>query len=71
MRKSFNIHFNRKDDELLWVGRLATLTVALLSIAWIPGMKILSDQVLIALAKVGAYSRPPIAAIFFVIIFDS
>eukprot|EP01080_Neovahlkampfia_damariscottae_P002416 gene2416-2880_t len=54
-----------KDGELLWVGRIATLTIAILSVAWIPGMKLLSDQVLIALAKVGSYTRPPIAAIFF------
>ena len=65
--KNFPLIF-RKNNELLWIGRIATLTIALLSVAWIPGMRLLSDQVLIALAKVSSYTRPPIAAIFFVIL---
>ncbi|KAL0490093.1 hypothetical protein AKO1_006735 [Acrasis kona] len=50
--------------ELVWVGRIGTLTLCILSVAWIPFIKVFSDQLFIYLTSVTSYTAPPIAAVF-------
>eukprot|EP01080_Neovahlkampfia_damariscottae_P008497 gene8497-321_t len=60
---------NSKEKELVWIGRISTIIIAGLSVAWIPVMNILSDQIFIYIQKVSSYLQPPIAAVFFFGIF--
>ena len=46
---------NSTEKELVWVGRIATIVIAGLSVAWIPLMNILSDQIFIYIQKVSSY----------------
>jgi SSS family solute:Na+ symporter len=45
---------------------LATIVLVLLGLAWIPFMKLISDQLYTYLQSVQAYISPPIAAVFLI-----
>lgn len=66
----FTMDFYRKfkpeasERELVNVGRLATVLMVGLGLAWIPFMGRISSQLWIYLQSVQAYVSPPIAAVF-------
>lgn len=66
----FTMDFYRKfkpeasERELVNVGRLATVLMVVLGLAWIPFMGRISSQLWIYLQSVQAYISPPIAAVF-------
>jgi SSS family solute:Na+ symporter len=52
------------EQRLVTVGRITTVILVLLGLAWIPFMKYVSPQLYIYLQSVQAYIAPPIAACF-------
>lgn len=52
------------EKQLVNVGRVATVLMVILSLAWIPFMNRISGQLWIYLQSVQAYVSPPIAAVF-------
>ena len=52
------------EQRLVTVGRMATVVLVVLGLAWIPFMKYISSQLYIYLQSVQAYIAPPIAACF-------
>lgn len=52
------------DREMVHIGRIATVVMVALSLAWIPFMSRISSQLYIYLQSVQAYIAPPIAAVF-------
>lgn len=56
----------RTEGHYLTVGRLATLVVVLLGIAWVPVIPLLGDSLYEALQKVQGLIAPAIVAVFFV-----
>jgi transporter, SSS family len=52
------------EPRLVLVGRLTTVILVILGLAWIPFMKFVSPQLYIYLQSVQAYIAPPIAAVF-------
>ncbi len=52
------------EKQLVNVGRVATILMVILSLAWIPFMNRISGQLWIYLQSVQAYVSPPIAAVF-------
>ncbi len=52
------------EKQLVNVGRVATMLMVILSLAWIPFMDRISGQLWIYLQSVQAYVSPPIAAVF-------
>ena len=60
------------EERMVHVGRLATLVVVLLGIAWVPIIEQLADGALYGyLQNVQAYIAPPITAVFLLGIFSS
>ena len=57
------------ERELVTVGRLATLIMVGLGLAWIPFMGYISSQLYVYLQSVQAYISPPIAAVFLIGVF--
>lgn len=57
------------ERELVNVGRLATILIVALGIAWIPFMSRISSQLYVYLQSVQAYIAPPIAAVFLLGVF--
>jgi SSS family solute:Na+ symporter len=57
------------ERELVTVGRLATVLMVVLGLAWIPCMGRISSQLWIYLQSVQAYISPPIAAVFLLGVF--
>ena len=55
---------NASDREMVHMGRIATVVMVALSLAWIPFMSRISSQLYIYLQSVQAYIAPPIAAVF-------
>lgn len=55
---------NASEKHLVNVGRVATVLMVILSLAWIPFMSRISGQLWIYLQSVQAYVSPPIAAVF-------
>jgi SSS family solute:Na+ symporter len=55
---------NATEQRLVTVGRITTMVLAVLGLAWIPFMKYISPQLYIYLQSVQAYIAPPIAACF-------
>ncbi|MEO7822821.1 MAG: hypothetical protein ABIS15_04370, partial [Gemmatimonadaceae bacterium] len=55
---------NATEDRLVTVGRITTVVLVILGLAWIPFMKYVSPQIYIYLQSVQAYIAPPIAACF-------
>lgn len=52
------------ERQLVWVGRLATVGLTGLGLAWIPLMQIVSGQLYTYLQSIQSYVSPPIAAVF-------
>ncbi|MEO8577819.1 MAG: sodium:solute symporter, partial [Gemmatimonadales bacterium] len=52
------------EQRLVAVGRVTTVILVILGLAWIPFMKYVSPQIYIYLQSVQAYIAPPIAACF-------
>jgi solute:Na+ symporter, SSS family len=55
---------NASEARLVFVGRVTTVILVLVGLAWIPMMKYVSPQIYIYLQSVQAYIAPPIAAVF-------
>jgi len=55
---------NATEARLVFVGRVTTVVLVLVGLAWIPMMKYVSPQIYIYLQSVQAYIAPPIAAVF-------
>lgn len=55
---------NASQQQLVRVGRIATVIVVVLGILWIPFMKYISEGLYRYLQSVQAYIAPPIAAVF-------
>ena len=55
---------NATEARLVFVGRVTTVILVFLGLAWIPFMKYVSPQIYIYLQSVQAYIAPPIAACF-------
>ncbi|MGH8550383.1 MAG: sodium:solute symporter [Methylococcales bacterium] len=55
---------NAPETQLVAVGRIATLALVVLGLAWMPMMKFISAQLYQYLQSVQAYISPPIAAVF-------
>ena len=55
---------NATEARLVFVGRVTTVVLVLVGLAWIPMMKYVSPQNYIYLQSVQAYIAPPIAAVF-------
>lgn len=55
-----------KGRELVTAGRLATVALVVLGLAWIPVMGAISGQLFTYLQSIQAYIAPPIAAVFLV-----
>ncbi|PEN12971.1 sodium transporter [Longibacter salinarum] len=58
------------ERQLVWVGRLSTIVLTLLGLAWIPLMDSISGQLYTYLQSVQGYISPPIAAVFLLGIFS-
>src|SRR4030095_6473608 len=58
------LHPNASEQRLVQVGRVSTIVLVGLGLAWIPFMKYISPQLYIYLQSVQAYIAPPIAACF-------
>jgi solute:Na+ symporter, SSS family len=52
------------DRHLVWVGRVATASLTVIGLAWIPFMQNISPRLYEYLQSVQAYIAPPIAAVF-------
>ena len=52
------------ERQLVWVGRISTVVLTLLGLAWIPLMDSISGQLYTYLQSVQGYISPPIAAVF-------
>jgi len=59
------------ERRLVTVGRISTLVLVVLGLAWIPLMRLISDQLYTYLQSVQAYIAPPIAAVFLIGILSS
>ena len=55
---------NATEARLVFVGRVTTVVLVFVGLAWIPMMKYVSPQIYIYLQSVQAYIAPPIAAVF-------
>jgi SSS family solute:Na+ symporter len=55
---------NASEARLVFVGRITTVILVFVGLAWIPAMKFVSPQLYIYLQSVQAYIAPPIAAVF-------
>jgi SSS family solute:Na+ symporter len=62
---------NRTQQHYLRVGRMATATVVLLGILWVPVIPLLGESLYEALQKVQALIAPSIVAVFFLGIFSN
>jgi SSS family solute:Na+ symporter len=52
------------EARLVFIGRVTTVILVFVGLAWIPAMKYVSPQIYIYLQSVQAYIAPPIAAVF-------
>ncbi len=56
---------NASERELVWTGQIATVSLVILSLGWIPFMKtLMGGGIFHYLQSVQAYISPPIAAVF-------
>ncbi|MGE3314877.1 MAG: sodium:solute symporter [Planctomycetaceae bacterium] len=58
------LHPTASERTLVNVGRISTVVMVILGLAWIPFMKYISSQLYIYLQSVSGYLAPPIAACF-------
>ncbi len=63
------IHPTASEQRLVTVGKLTTVFLVGLGLAWIPFMKYISSQLYVYLQSVQAYISPPIAAVFLLGVF--
>lgn len=63
------IHPGASDRQLIHIGRLATLVLVVLGLAWIPLMRSISGTLYLYLQSVQSYIAPPIAAVFLLGVF--
>ncbi len=61
---------NTPEDQLVLIGRIATILVVIAGIAWIPVMQRISGVLYEYLQSVQSYIAPPIAAVFLLGIFS-
>lgn len=64
------IHPRASDRRLIHVGRVATVVLVGLGLAWIPLMKVISGTLYLYLQSVQSYISPPIAAAFLLGVFS-
>ncbi len=64
------LHPGASERLLVWVGRIATTTMVVLGLAWIPLIERISDALYQYLQSVQAYIAPPIFAVFFLGVFS-
>jgi SSS family solute:Na+ symporter len=57
---------NASDHRLLRVGQIATAIMVILSLAWIPYIRLLSSSLYTYIQSVQSYIAPPIAAVFLI-----
>lgn len=57
------------ERHLVWVGRVATAVLLVISFAWIPMMGDVAEVLYVYLQKVQSYMAPPIFAVFFLGLF--
>jgi len=64
---------NSGDRELVWVGQLATVILVIISLAYIPLMRVMTESggIIQYMQSVQAYISPPIAAAFLIGLFFS
>jgi len=65
-----NYRPNASESKLVWVGRLATISVVLLGLVWIPIMKSLGSVLYEYLQNVQSLIAPAIAAVFILGVFS-
>ncbi|MDP4226531.1 MAG: sodium:solute symporter [Bacteroidota bacterium] len=65
-----NYHPTASEHRLVWIGRVATVTVVLLGLIWIPIMKTLGSVLYEYLQKVQSLIAPAIAAVFLMGVFN-
>lgn len=65
-----NYRPNASESKLVWVGRLATISVVLLGLIWIPIMKSLGSVLYEYLQNVQSLIAPAIAAVFILGVFS-
>jgi SSS family solute:Na+ symporter len=53
-----------EDKELVRVGQLSTIGLVAVGLAWLPFLKLMSEQLYVYLQSVQAYISPPIATVF-------
>jgi solute:Na+ symporter, SSS family len=54
------------EKKLIYVGRIATVVLVILSLLWVPFVGGVSDQLFVYLQSVQAYISPPISVVFLV-----
>ncbi len=60
---------NASEKELVFAGRIATVVLVILGLAWIPFMKYISAHLYVYMQSVQAYISSPIAAVFLIGLF--
>jgi SSS family solute:Na+ symporter len=65
------INPDASEQQLVWVGRISTVLLTVLGLAWIPFMDNVSDQLYTYLQSVQGYISPPIAAVFLLGVFST
>ena len=58
------LHPDASERRLVWVGRLATVALTVLGLAWIPFVEAAEGGLYVYIQSVQAYISPPIAAVF-------
>ncbi|MFQ5790751.1 MAG: sodium:solute symporter [Acidobacteriota bacterium] len=64
------LHPGASDKQLIHIGRIATVVLVGLGMAWIPLMKLISGTLYLYLQSVQSYISPPIAAVFLLGVFS-
>src|SRR5690606_13968977 len=59
------------ERRLVWVGRLSTVALVVLGMAWIPFVEAAEGGLYVYLQSIQAYISPPIAAVFLLGLFWS
>jgi len=65
------LHPAASEARLVWVGRLATVALTVLGMAWIPFVEAAEGGLYVYIQSVQAYISPPIAAVFLLGLFSS
>ena len=65
------LHPAASETRLVWVGRLSTVALTVLGLAWIPFVESADGGLYVYIQSVQAYISPPIAAVFLLGLFSS